>query len=150
MITGIYETHIEVGNLEKAILFYTETLGLRLGHLDDARRIAFLWVGKQKDYMLGLWEKADPQARHFAFRCTVDFISQQSSNFLSGQGLQPYNFLKDGTSQPMVFAWMPALAIYFNDADGNQLEFIAPLEGEADAEAGVMSYAAWLARRTGL
>jgi len=31
----------------------------------------------------------------------------------------------------MVFAWVPALALYFDDSDGNQLEFIHILEGES-------------------
>jgi len=60
--------------------------------------------------------------------------------------LTPYNFLKDGIEAPMVFAWMPALAIYFNDPDGNQLEFIAVLEGERRPELGVLSYADWINR----
>jgi len=60
------------------------------------------------------------------------------------QGLKPYNFLKNGTSEPMVFAWMPALALYFDDADGNQLEFIHVLDGEGQPEHGLISYADWL------
>jgi lactoylglutathione lyase len=45
---------------------------------------------------------------------------------------------------PMVFAWMPALAIYFKDPDGHELEFLAILEGESQAELGIVSYADWL------
>ena len=58
--------------------------------------------------------------------------------------MPPYNFLKDETEKPMVFAWMPAIAIYFNDPDGNVLEFIAVLEGGAKPELGVISYEEWL------
>jgi lactoylglutathione lyase len=39
---------------------------------------------------------------------------------------------------------MPAIAIYFNDPDGNQIEFIAILEGKARPELGVISYEEWL------
>jgi lactoylglutathione lyase len=39
---------------------------------------------------------------------------------------------------------MPALAIYFNDPDGNQLEFISVLEGEGQSEWGILSYEEWL------
>ena len=39
---------------------------------------------------------------------------------------------------------MPAIAIYFNDPDGNALEFIAMLEGEAKPDLGVISYEEWL------
>lgn len=40
----------------------------------------------------------------------------------------------------MVFSWMPALAIYFDDRDGNQLEFISMLEGDSQPELGVIAY----------
>ena len=44
----------------------------------------------------------------------------------------------------MVFAWMPALAIYFNDPDGQYLEFISIIEGDAQLDLGVISYDEWL------
>ena len=44
----------------------------------------------------------------------------------------------------MVFAWMPAIAIYFDDPDGHILEFIAILQGEAKPKYGVISYEQWL------
>jgi len=43
----------------------------------------------------------------------------------------------------MVFAWMPAVAIYFEDPDGHELEFIAVLDGEPRPELGVISYHDW-------
>jgi len=43
----------------------------------------------------------------------------------------------------MVFAWMPALALYFDDPDGNQLEFIHILKGKCQPELGVLSYKEW-------
>jgi catechol 2,3-dioxygenase-like lactoylglutathione lyase family enzyme len=145
MIKGLYETHIQVSNLENAIQFYTEVLGLRLAHLDETRPIAFLWIGEGKNYMLGLWEqKENLQPRHFAFSSDLQDILDYSSDYLKNRNLKPYNFLKDGMDKPMVFAWMPALAIYFNDPDGNQLEFISILEGESKPELGVISYEEWL------
>jgi len=54
--------------------------------------------------------------------------------------------LKNGLDEPMVFAWMPAVSIYFNDPDGNSLEFISMLDGEGKPELGVLSYADWLAQ----
>ncbi|MBB4807919.1 catechol 2,3-dioxygenase-like lactoylglutathione lyase family enzyme [Chryseobacterium defluvii] len=145
MIKGLYETHIQVSNLEASILFYTEVLGLKLAHLDKTRPIAFLWIGKEKEFMLGLWEqKENLQPRHFAFSSTKEDILNYSVDFLKKRDLKPYNFLKDGIEKPMVFAWMPALAIYFNDPDGNQLELISILEGEGKPELGVISYEEWL------
>lgn len=142
-IKGLYETHLEVADLEKAIGFYREILGLEFALLEEKRRIAFFWIGKTKEYMLGLWEKPEVHTRHFAFRCEKDFILQEAIPWLEQRGLNPYNFLKDDTKRPMVFAWMPALATYFNDPDGNVLEFIAVLDGEGRPEWGVISYEEW-------
>ncbi len=149
MIKGLYETHLEVKNLEQAIDFYQHTLGLEFALLEEKRRIAFFWIGGTKAYMLGLWEKPNEaiQPRHFAFSCDKEFILHESVSFLKSKGLQPYNFLKDGTERPMVFAWMPAIAIYFKDPDENILEFIAVLEGEGQPEWGVISYEEWTERK---
>ena len=83
------------------------------------------------------------EKRHFAFRCDEEDILIRSVKYLKERSLEPYNFLNDETEKPMVFTWMPALAIYFNDPDGNVLEFIAVLEGEANLELGVISYEEW-------
>lgn len=145
MIKGLYETHVYVENLEKSIDFYKNILGLEQCHYEEERRAAFFWIGKPKQAMLGLWEKpkAEIDIRHFAFRCDKEFILEKAADFLNGHGLKPYNFLQDGTSRPMVFAWMPALAIYFDDPDGHSLEFIALLEGQGRPEVGVISYEEW-------
>ncbi|WP_294331217.1 VOC family protein [uncultured Chryseobacterium sp.] len=144
MIKGLYETHIQVSDLEREIAFYTEILGLELAHRYETRPIAFLWIGKNKESMLGLWEqKENLQTRHFAFTADKEDILNYSVGFLKSKNLKSYNFLKDGSEKPMVFAWMPALAIYFNDPDGNQLEFISILEGEGRPELGVVSYEEW-------
>lgn len=147
MIKGLYETHINVSNLETAINFYKNVLGLYHCHTEEKRRVAFFWIGQSKEYMLGIWEKpvGELEKRHFAFRCDTEDIVNRSVSFLKEKNLQPYNFLKDETERPMVFAWMPAIAIYFNDPDGNVLEFIAVLEGKARPELGVISYEEWLA-----
>jgi lactoylglutathione lyase len=143
MIIGLFETHIEVSNLEKAMQFYEGVLGLQLGLKDTARRIAFYWITNAGKAMLGLWEKAQVHQQHFAFQCEADWILNESVNFLRSKQLQPYNFLKDGKEQPMVFTWMPAAAIYFNDPDGNILEFISMLPGEPKPHLGVITYEEW-------
>jgi catechol 2,3-dioxygenase-like lactoylglutathione lyase family enzyme len=146
MIKGLYETHIFVESLERSVDFYKNVLGLQEAHHEAGRRITFFWIGEPKEYMLGVWEKPKTEIdiRHFAFRCEADFILKHSVGWLKERNLQPYNFLKDDTGQPMVFAWMPAIAIYFNDPDGHVLEFIAVLPGEAKPELGVTTYAEWV------
>lgn len=145
MIRKVFETHIPVRNLERAMKFYEDVIGLKLGMLDP-RRIAFYWVGGQNNSMLGLWEKKndDFARQHFAFEIEAKDMDS-ALDLLRLNGIQRYNFLNDGTDRPMVFAWMPALAIYFKDPDGNELEFIAPLEGKARPEKGVVSIDAWTA-----
>ncbi|HTN35585.1 MAG TPA: VOC family protein [Arachidicoccus sp.] len=146
MIKGLYETHIYVRDLEKSTDFYQNTLGLTLCHEDKARRINFFWIGEPQSAMLGIWEKPADEIdiRHFAFRADLDDILNKSVDFLKDRDLKPYNFLNNGSQTPMVFAWMPAIAIYFNDPDGHQLEFIAILEGDAKPALGVISYEQWL------
>lgn len=145
MIKGIYETHINVENLESSIDFYQNVLGLEKCGYNDERRIAFFWVGKPQEYMLGLWEKPKSEIvkMHFAFRCDREDILNKSVKFLNERSLKPYNFLKDGTERPMVFSWMPAVAIYFDDPDGHCLEFIAILEGKPRQELGIITYEEW-------
>jgi catechol-2,3-dioxygenase len=142
MIKGLFGTHLSVENLERSIDFYKNVLGLEHCYTEEKRRIAFFWIGQPKEYMLGLWEKPKGkiEKRHFAFRCDVEDVLHKSANWLKERNLQPYNFLKDENEKPMVFAWMPAIAIYFDDPDGNVLEFIAVLEGISKPELGVISY----------
>lgn len=148
MIKGLFETHIYVSDLERSIDFYSNVLGLTQCHYEEERRIAFFWIGKPQEAMLGIWEKPKDEIdiRHFAFRCDVDDVLHKSVPFLESKSLQPYNFLKSGNNEPMVFAWMPALAIYFNDPDGHALEFIAMLDGEAKPALGVIPYQDWISK----
>lgn len=145
MIKGLYETHLFVENLETSINFYKNILGLEQCYFEAERRTAFFWIGKPKEAMLGLWEKPKSaiDKRHFAFRCDKEFILNKATEFLNGHKLKPYNFLNDGTDRPMVFSWMPAIAIYFNDPDGHYLEFISIIDGKARPELGVISYEEW-------
>lgn len=144
VIKKVFETHIPVADLERAMNFYESVLGLQLGMLDSDRRIAFYWVGGENHSMLGLWEKGDVSfvRQHFAFEIAEADIPA-AMELLGKHNITGYNFLQDGTNDPMVFAWMPALAIYFKDPDGNELEFIAPLEGKPDPRAGILSLEKW-------
>jgi len=145
MIKGIYETHIHVSDLERSIRFYKDVLELEQCSFPDERRIAFFWVGKPREYMLGLWEKPKEEVvrMHFAFRCDKEDILDKSVDFLKSRNLKPYNFLKDEREIPLVFAWMPALAIYFDDPDGHCLEFISIVEGKPDKNLGIVTYEEW-------
>jgi lactoylglutathione lyase len=146
MIAGLFETHIQVSNLEAAMAFYDRLPGLHLANLEKKRRIAFYWLGERGEAMLGLWETTErPIApRHFAFRCAAEHFTERAAGFLAQNNLSGYNFLHDGSSQPMVFAWMPAIAVYFKDPDGNELELIAMLPQAARPDCGIVSLEDWI------
>lgn len=145
MILGLFETLIDVADLDRARRFYGETLGLEFGLLDEVRRAGFYWIGSRGDAMLGIWEEpADQiQPQHFAFRAGIEDILTDAVPYLKERGLPPRNFFDDGTERPMVFGWMPALAINFRDPDGHSLEFIAMLPDEPCPELGVVSWEEW-------
>lgn len=148
MIKGLYETHLDVENLENSIEFYTNILGLKLCRFGAERRTAFFWVGADKQAMLGLWEKPkeEIEQRHFAFECDPEWILNESIDFLKSHNLNFWNFLQDKKDEPMVFCWMPAISIYFTDPDGHYLEFIGILPGKtkSNEEKRVVTYEEWL------
>ncbi len=147
MIKGLFETHINVTSLERSMKFYGEVLGLELGRYEEGRRVAFYWLGKWGEAMLGIWQKPKEQVlqQHYAFRCEVNDILNLSVKYLKERNLRFQNFLNDGIERPMVFAWMPAISIYFNDPDNHSLEFIAMLPGKPQPELGIISYEEWKA-----
>ena len=148
MIKGLYEIHLFVENLERSIDFYTNKMELKQCRFNNQRRTAFFWIGEDKKFMLGLWEKPKDQIdiRHFAFECDPDWILNESVDFLKSRNIKYWNFLNNRTDGPMVFVWMPAISIYFNDPDGHELEFIGVLDGESksDEEKRVVTYEEWL------
>lgn len=145
MITGLFETHINVADLERSTAFYRNVLGLELAHSQPTRHVCFFWMGARGAAMLGVWEtpRDQVQRQHFAFQASVEEVRDRAVPWLKERGLRPYNFLDDGTERPMVFAWMPAISIYFDDPDGHLLEMIAMLEGTPRPELGVISWEEW-------
>ncbi len=145
MINGLFETHLFVSNVERSIAFY-KALGLKRCHFEKERKAAFFWIGKPKQAMLGLWEKPESEIdiRHFAFQTEPDWVVKKSVLYLESKNIKPFNFFKDGTTEPMVFAWMPAVAIYFNDPDNHLLEYIGLLNETPKPELGVITWNDWI------
>lgn len=150
MIKGLFETHLYVTDLQRSAAFYKNVLGLEECHRDETRNIIFFWVGAPQKSMLGLWQMpvTEVQPRHFAFECEPEWVLNSAVPFLKKHHLSCYNFLKDGTDRPMVFSWMPAVSVYFNDPDGHVLEFIGLLPGKGMRGAVVLTYEEWLNRST--
>lgn len=144
--TGVFETHLNVADLERSIRFYQETLGLELGLSQPERCLALFWVGGRGQGMLGLWEKPreEIQRQHFAFRVPLERLSEVT-RLLREAGIATRDFVgREGTA-PTVFGWMPAASLYFDDPDGHLLEVIAMLPGDPRPALGVPTLLEWQA-----
>lgn len=139
MIQNLYETHIQVQDLQASIAFYID-LGLELSLVIEERRVAFFYIGKDRQ-LLGVWEVpagTEVRRRHFAFGTDLGQL-EKSIDWLRAKGLSPIPALGREPLEPIVHTWMPAAAVYFNDPDGNELEFIAWLPDEP-RELGYVPY----------
>jgi lactoylglutathione lyase len=144
-ISGIFETHLTVRNLDRSIHFYRDRLGLTLARKYAERNVAFFWAGQKADGMLGLWETGTGPLHmglHFAFRVDFDAV-RRAPAWLRQQGIEPLDFYGTPTNEPSVIGWMPALSVYFKDPDGHSLEFISLLNDAANAEFGVNPLSQW-------
>jgi hypothetical protein len=45
--------------------------------------------------------------------------------------------------EPVVFGWMPAAAVFFEDPDGNLLELVAELSAEPRPDVGYVPLSEW-------
>ena len=145
---GLFEAHLGVADLERSAAFYEETLNLPLAHMDE-RGARFYWIGGPGVTMLGLW-KTDPDRivrNHLAFRMTPEELPDVMDT-LRKRGVKLRNFRGDG-EEPLVFGWMPAVSIYFEDPDGHSLEYIAMLPGKPAPELGVVTMEEWSRRLYG-
>ena len=124
--------------------FYENILDLKLGTLDQKRRIAFYWVGGQNVSMLGLWEQPSGgfALQHFAFEVSEDDLERWIRRLVENR-IEIHNFLNTDDKRPLVFGWMPAVSIYFPDPDGHELELLATLPDKARPDLGIVSWADW-------
>jgi catechol 2,3-dioxygenase-like lactoylglutathione lyase family enzyme len=144
LLKGLFETHLNVANLERSMEFYGNVLGLQLGTRDDSRRLAIYWIGGWGQSFLGLWEKPQNEIfrQHFAFE--VDLTRLHDAILaLSHQRIEVRNFFDERTDVPSVFGWMPAASVYFNDPDDHLLELLAKLPGPPKPDVGIVSLPEW-------
>jgi catechol 2,3-dioxygenase-like lactoylglutathione lyase family enzyme len=145
MIRGLYEAHLPVRDLERAVEFY-ERLGLEFVNKDDES--AFLWIVPKKSF-LGLW-KTDiapdrepgsypPNGRHIAFEVDFDDI-KKAEEWLRERGIQVVQHGSMPPTEPYARPHMANASVYFNDPDGNNLEFICNLPEGAPKESQRLIY----------
>ena len=103
MIKGLFETHIGVRDLEHAMAFYEDVIGLELAMKEESRRIAFYWIGGRGHAMLGLWEKPKDKVfeQHFAFEIETSDMDAAIAN-LQSKNVATYNFFGEATQMPIM------------------------------------------------
>ncbi|HEU4414484.1 MAG TPA: VOC family protein [Candidatus Angelobacter sp.] len=157
-LSGLFEAHLHVLDLERAMRFYGEVLAMELGRHEPERRAAFYWVGKDRSTMLGLWE-APPwiidgtvntvRAQHIAFGVSLEDLNS-AIDHLQRNRIETRDFFGQITDEPSVFGWMPAASIYFHDVNGHLLEFIAKIDADPAPSIGVVSQSEWEERVGGI
>src|SRR3712207_4015615 len=146
---SLFETHLNVRDLDRSTAFYRDTVGLELAYRLEERHLAFFWIGGRGHTMLGLWSgDSSPNAMrlHIAFSLDLDEVIGAPAA-LRASGAEPLDFFGQPTSEPSVIGWMPAASVFFHDPDGHLLEYLAMLAHEPRPEVGVVPYREWIARR---
>ena len=149
LITGLFETHLKVRDLERSMDFYANVIGLELGTHQPERRLAIYWIARRGQAMLGLRQVPEHECsrQHFAFTTTLERM-RSIRETLERHGIEWRNFLDDDSGSLHVFGWMPAVSVYFRDPDGHSLELLAMLPDEAKPELGVVTWEHWEALHT--
>jgi len=148
-VQALFEAHLNVVDLQRSIKFYGETLGLELASVFDKPKVAFFWMGSRGQSMLGLWEVGGGPQRiclHVAFSVRLSDLLRAPGE-LCAAGITPLDFARNPTEEPVVLAWMPAGSVYFQDPDGNLLEYLSMLSEAPRPELGVVTWSSWEQRR---
>ncbi|MEA2743591.1 MAG: hypothetical protein QOF90_1068 [Acetobacteraceae bacterium] len=147
-ISGLFEAHLTVSDLDRSVGFYRDVLGLELAHTIPARHVAFFWIGEPGGAMLGLWSiHSSPMSMrlHIAFRVTLPRV-EASVEELRAVGITPRSgFGRQEISEPVVLTWMPAASVYFDDPDGHSLEYICMLPDRPRPDLTVINLSEWRA-----
>ena len=144
-VRGLFETHLTVTDLGRAITFYRDVVGLAVALEVPDRSAAFCWIGGPGQALLGLWSFGSAPLRvslHVAFSASLDDVLAACDR-LSSRGVTPLSFFGTKTTEPSVIGWMPAAAVYFRDPDGHLLEYLAMLNEAPRPDRGIVPWSQW-------
>lgn len=148
-IRDLFESHLTVVDLQRAMKFFGDVLGLELALVVPERKAAFYWIGGKGESMLGLWEVGTGPQRlnsHLAFKVDLADLLEAPAR-LRAANVAPLDFACKPTDEPVVLAWMPAASLFFHDPDGNLLEFITMLPNRPQPELGAVGWSEWTRRQ---
>ena len=133
---GLYEVHLPVTDLDRAVAFYVDKLGFEFGFgASDGSSALLLYSDERARWMLGLFRVDTIVHRsaaeyHISFRVAESHIDDMVP-WLRERGIEPIHPprapVQGPMKEPIVHGWMPAAAVFFRDPDGHLLEFIADL-----------------------
>lgn len=149
---GLYEAHLPVVDLERAIDFYVARLGFERGFGTVSEgSVLLLYDDAGTRWMLGLFEVGEirhrhPAEYHVAFRVSSDDLDRVVP-WLRKRGIEPTHPpgapLTGSMDEPIVHGWMPAASVFFRDPDGHLLEMIADLAGPPRPEFAYRPLSEW-------
>ena len=145
-ISGLFEAHLTVADMPRAVTFYRDVVGLEVGLELPERGATFFWVGGRGQGLLGLWSLGSAPlglSLHVAFAAPLADVLAAPGR-LRDHGVTPRSFFGDEATEPSVIGWMPAAAVYFHDPDGHLLELLAMLEDEPDPDRGILPWSEWV------
>ena len=150
-VESLFEAHLAVRDIERSVTFYRDVVGLELGLLQSERPAAFFWVGGRGRSMMGMFTSGSwpikTMQHHVSFEVTLEDILVAPRRLRSA-GITPLGRPSlaghgEPIDEPIVFAWMPAASVFFDDPDGNLLEYICMLPEPPRPEVGVVSWSEW-------
>jgi lactoylglutathione lyase len=147
---GLFEAHLTVSDLDRAVAFYRDIVGLTPGLELPERNAAFFWLGSRGEAMLGLWAIGSAPVAlslHIALKASLADV-RDACERLRSVGVVPLSFFGEETSEPSVIAWMPAAAVYFRDPDGHLIEYLAMLDEPPRPDGGIVPWSQWASRPT--
>ena len=144
-VSGLFEAHLTVSNLDRAVAFYRDVVGLSVAFETPERGAALLWIGEPGEAMLGLWALGSAPlgvSLHIAFKTAIADVLGACDR-LRSSGVTPLSFFATETTEPSVIAWMPAAAVYFRDPDGHLLEYLAMLDDPPRPDLEILTWSEW-------